>query len=155
MVEGTGWTIVGRGDFSWDKCGKYRIDQGFFQTDVLISMNNDKWNSLSDEAKTILNEVAVEWERESYDIMAAATKSEDKALREGGIEVIELTGEARENYLKNAYEVTWNRLKERDPTHYDALREKFFTPIMPMLETAVVPPWYSSGFSFRSFARLP
>jgi len=129
VVDGTGYTIVGMRDFNWDKFVKYRIDPGFFQTDVLISMNYDKWQSLSDEAKQILNEVAIEWEKESYDIMAAATESEDKALREGGIEVIELTGKARETYLKNAYEVTWNRLKERDPTHYEKLREIFFTPI--------------------------
>ena len=30
---------------------------------------------------------------------------------------------------------------------------KSFTPNIPRFETALVPPWYSSGFSFRSFAR--
>ena len=34
--------------------------------------------------------------------------------------------EAAEAYLNAAYEEAWNRLKERDPTHYEALREKFF-----------------------------
>lgn len=129
VVDGTGYTIVGLRDFNWNKFVQYRIDPGFFQTDVLISMNYDKWQGLSDKAKAILDEVAVEWERESYDIMLAATEAEDKALREAGMEVIELTGTARENYLKSAYDVSWSRLKERDPTHYDALREKFFTPI--------------------------
>lgn len=129
VVDGTGYTIVGMRDFNWDKFVKYRIDPGFFQTDVLISMNHDRWQSLSDEAKSIIDEVAIEWERESYDLMQAATEAEDQALRDGGLEVIELTGVARENYLTSAYQVSWNRLKERDPTHHDALREIFFTPI--------------------------
>ncbi len=31
--------------------------------------------------------------------------------------------------------------------------EKFLMPNMPRLDTADVPPWYSSGFSLRALAR--
>jgi hypothetical protein len=40
--------------------------------------------------------------------------------------VVELPPEAAEAYLNAAYEEAWNRLEERDPIHYEALREKFF-----------------------------
>jgi TRAP-type C4-dicarboxylate transport system substrate-binding protein len=118
--------VLGIRDFGWDKFLNYRVDPGFFQTDVLISMNLDAWNNLSPEAQEILTEAAIEYETESFEAVKAATEAEDKALREGGIEVFELTGAAREKYLADAYRVTWERLKERDPTHHDALREKFF-----------------------------
>jgi TRAP-type C4-dicarboxylate transport system substrate-binding protein len=126
VVEGAGYTVLGVRDFGWDKFLKYRVDPGFFQTDVLISMNLDAWNNLSPEAQEILTEAAIEYETESFEAVKAATEAEDKALREGGMQVFELTGAAREKYLADAYRVTWERLKERDPTHHDALREKFF-----------------------------
>jgi TRAP-type C4-dicarboxylate transport system substrate-binding protein len=127
VVDGTGYTVLGFRDFNWDKFAKYRIDPGFFQTDVLISMNKDSWDKLSPEAQQIILDVAESYEKESYEAVAAATEAEDKALRDGGMEVIELKGAAKDKYLADAYRVTWERLKERDPTHHDALREKFFT----------------------------
>lgn len=125
VVDGTGYTVLGFRDFNWDKFTKYRIDPGFFQTDVLISMNLDSWNKLSPEAQAILKEVAESYEKESYEAVQTATASEDKALRDGGMEIIELTGAARDKYLNDAYTVTWERLKSRDATNHDALQEKF------------------------------
>jgi TRAP-type C4-dicarboxylate transport system substrate-binding protein len=127
VVDGTGYTVLGFRDFNWDKFTKYRIDPGFFQTDVLISMNKDSWDKLSPEAQQVLLDVAKSYEKESYEAVKAATEAEDKALKDGGMEIIELTGAAKDKYLADAYTVTWERLKSRDDTHYDALREKFFT----------------------------
>jgi hypothetical protein len=47
-------------------------------------------------------------------------------MRKRGMQVIELAPEAAATYLAGAYDEAWNRLKSRDATHYDALREKFF-----------------------------
>jgi hypothetical protein len=47
-------------------------------------------------------------------------------MRKRGMQVVELEPQAAEAYLSAAYEEAWNRLKERDPTHYDDLRAKFF-----------------------------
>ena len=125
VVDGTGYTVLGFRDFNWDKFTKYRIDPGFFQTDVLISMNLDAWNKLSPEAQAIIKEVAESYEKESYEAVKTATAAEDKALRDGGMEIIELKGAARDKYLQDAYTVTWERLKSRDATHYDELKAKF------------------------------
>lgn len=127
VVDGTGYTILGFRDFNWDKFTKYRIDPGFFQTDVLISMNLDSWKKLSPEAQAIIDDVAKSYEVESFNAIQAATASEDKALRDGGMQVLELKGAARAKYLADAFRVTWERMKERDPTNYDAVRAKFFT----------------------------
>jgi TRAP-type C4-dicarboxylate transport system substrate-binding protein len=42
-VDGLGWPSVGVMDLSWDKFLKYRIDPGFFQTDLSILINLDTW----------------------------------------------------------------------------------------------------------------
>lgn len=126
VVDGNGYTVVGVRDFGWDKFLKYQINPGFFQTDVLVSLNYDSWKNLSQEARDLLNEVGQEYEKESYDIIQAETKAEQQALIDGGMQVVELEGAARAAYLETAFGATWARLKERDPTHYDALRAAFF-----------------------------
>ncbi|WP_376877979.1 TRAP transporter substrate-binding protein DctP [Albirhodobacter sp. R86504] len=126
VVQGTAYPVTGVRDFGWDKFLKYRINPGFFQTDVLISMNLDSWNALSDEAKEIVNQAAIDHEKSSYDANVAENESESKILADGGIENIELTGDQRKLFLETAYDIAWKRLQERDPTMHDALKAVFF-----------------------------
>jgi TRAP-type C4-dicarboxylate transport system substrate-binding protein len=125
-VDGLGWPSIGVMDLSWDKFLKYRIDPGYFQTDLSILANLDKWNALSDQAKQILQDTAIAWEEESYELLQAQRAEEDAEMRKRGMQVIELEPQAAEAYLNAAYDEAWSRLKERDPTHYDKLRAKFF-----------------------------
>ena len=125
-VDGLGWPSIGVMDLSWDKFLKYRIDPGYFQTDLSILVNLDKWNALSEEAKQLLQDTAIEWEQESYELLQAQRAEEDAEMKKRGMQVVELAPAAAEAYLNAAYDEAWSRLKERDPTHYDQLRAKFF-----------------------------
>ncbi|HEX6113041.1 MAG TPA: TRAP transporter substrate-binding protein DctP [Geminicoccaceae bacterium] len=125
-VDGLGWPSIGVMDLSWDNFLKYRIDPGYFQTDLSILVNLDRWNALSEEAKQLLQDTAIAWEEESYEQLQALRAEEDAEMKKRGMQVVELPPEAAEAYLAAAYEEAWNRLKERDPTHYDELRTKFF-----------------------------
>ena len=126
VVDGTGWPVTGLRDWGWDKFLKYRINPGFFQTDVLVSMNLDSWNALSDEAKEIVNQAAIDHEKSSYEANVALDVTESETLAAGGIETIELTGAQRETFLRTAYDIAWERLKSRDATMHDELRAVFF-----------------------------
>ena len=125
-VDGLGWPSIGVMDLSWDNFLKYRIDPGYFQTDLSILINLDRWNALSEEARQILQDTAIAWEEESYRLLQAQREQEDAEMQKRGMQVVELAPDAAEAYLNAAYEEAWNRLKERDPTHYDELRAKFF-----------------------------
>ncbi|MGI3171096.1 TRAP transporter substrate-binding protein DctP [Pseudooceanicola sp. C21-150M6] len=126
VVDGTGYPVSGIRDFGWDKFLKYRIDPGFFQTDVLISINLDTWNGLSDEAKAIVEAAAIEHEKTSYEANLVLNETESKALADSGIETITLEGEQADLFLNKAYDIAWARLKERDPTYHDQLKAIFF-----------------------------
>ena len=54
VVDATGWTQIGLIDLKWNEFLNYRIDPFFFSTDLGVIVNNEKWNSLSDDAKKIL-----------------------------------------------------------------------------------------------------
>jgi TRAP-type transport system periplasmic protein len=125
LVNANAYTVLGYQGFGWNKFTKYRIDPSFFQTDVLISMNRAKWDSLPDAARRILTEVALEHERDSYEANLKGTEEEGRQMIAAGMKVVELTGAARAGFLEKAARVSWERMSKRDPTHIAALREKF------------------------------
>jgi len=126
VVDGVGWPMVGIKDLSWDKFLKYRIDPAFFQTDLVVIMNEEKWAGLSDEARAILTKAASEYEQESYDHYQGVIQETDKVVRAGGMQVIDITGDARQEFLEMAFETAWNRLKTSGSDHYEALREAYY-----------------------------
>ncbi|MAC77267.1 MAG: C4-dicarboxylate ABC transporter substrate-binding protein [Rhodobacteraceae bacterium] len=126
VVDGTGYPVTGLRDYGWDKFLKYRLDPGFFQTDVLISMNLDAWNALSPEAQEIVQQAAIDHEKSSYEANIALNEEEGKIMADNGIETIELTGAQREMFLKTAYDIAWARLQGRDATYHDQLKAVFF-----------------------------
>ena len=126
VVDGIGWPLVAIQDLSWDEFLTYRIDPPFFQTDLVVIMNADKWGSLSDEAKEILTAAAVEYEQESHDYYQQNIADTDRAARKAGMEVVEITGPAAERYLDMAFETAWERLRNSGSRHYDALRGAYY-----------------------------
>jgi TRAP-type C4-dicarboxylate transport system substrate-binding protein len=125
LVNANAYSILGYQGFGWQKFTKYRIDPGFFQTDVLISMNRAKWDSLPEAARKILQDVALEHERESVEANVKNTEDEGKQMIAGGMKVVELTGAARTAFLDKASRISWERMAKRDATNIPALREKF------------------------------
>jgi TRAP-type C4-dicarboxylate transport system substrate-binding protein len=125
-VDGLGWTSIGLMDLGWDKQLKYRVDPGFFQTDLGVLVNIGAWNQLTQPAKDLLTKLAVEHEKSSYAALEALRVKEDEEIRKRGMEIVTLPDAEAKKFLKAAYDVPWARMKGRDATHYDALRAKFF-----------------------------
>ncbi|MCP1326506.1 TRAP transporter substrate-binding protein DctP, partial [Halomonas sp. 707D4] len=131
VVNATGWTQIGLEDLNWDSFLNYRIDPAFFSTDMGVIVNLDKWNQLSPDAQQILQEVAIEHERDSAERLDDLAVEQQAALEENGMTVVTLEGEAATRYAEAAREATWARMRtqmERHPaglTHYDELIEKF------------------------------
>lgn len=126
VVDGIGWPLVGVQDLSWDKFLKYRIDPAFFQTDLAIIMNDEKWAGLPDAAREILTKAAIEYEKDSYDHYQEVIKETDAAVRAKGMQVIDITGAAREEFLDMAFNTAWARLKASGSPRYDDLRAVYY-----------------------------
>ena len=125
LVNAHAFTVFGYSSFGWDKFTRYRVDPSFLQTDVLITMNKKKWDSLSPEARKILTDTAIEHEKASFAANAEATKAEGDALVAKGMKVVTLTGEALKNYQAASTRVSWERLTKRDPSNVAVLKAKF------------------------------
>lgn len=131
VVNATGWTQIGLKDLNWDRFLNYRVDPAFFSTDMGVIVNLNKWNQLSEEAQQILQEVAIEHERESAEKLEERSLEQQAQLEADSIQVITLEGEASQRYADAARDATWERMRrqmERHPMgleHYDELLEKF------------------------------
>ncbi|MDU8910648.1 TRAP transporter substrate-binding protein DctP [Aestuariicoccus sp. MJ-SS9] len=134
VVDATGWTQIGLIDLKWNEFLNYRIAPCFFSTDLGVIVNLDKWESLSDESRAILQEVAIEHERESVEKLRAKRDADFAALAEQGMIEVSLEGEAKANYLAAAREKTWERMKGLMAEHpmgtanYDTLIGLFYDP---------------------------
>jgi TRAP-type C4-dicarboxylate transport system substrate-binding protein len=124
-VEGTGWPVIGVRDFKWDKFVKYRIEPGYFQTDVVLAANLAKFNSLSKQAQGMLKKAAVKYEADSYAEFQEIEKADKAAMKAEGMKVVELTGAGRKTFIEKAYAAPWKRMKDKGIPDYDALRAKF------------------------------
>ena len=132
VVDATGWTQIGLIDLKWNEFLNYRIEPCFFSTDLGVIVNNEKWNSLSDEAKKILQDVAIQHEQDSVKALRAKRDDDFAALDAAGMKVVSLEGTAKANYLAAAREKTLERMKEvmsgqpGGTGNYDRLVELFY-----------------------------
>lgn len=134
VVDATGWTQIGLIDLKWNEFLNYRIEPCFFSTDLGVIVNLESWNALSDDAKKILQDTAIQHEIDSVNALRGKRDEDFAALDAAGMKVVSLEGEAKANYLAAARETTWDRMKElmeANPTSvagYDDLIGKFYDP---------------------------
>jgi len=132
VVDATGWTQIGLIDLKWNEFLNYRIDPCFFSTDLGVIINQEKWESLSEESRTILQDVAIQHEADSVAALRLKRDEDFAALEAAGMKVVTLEGEAKARYLAASVETTWERMKSvmaEQPggtDNYDRLLELFY-----------------------------
>jgi TRAP-type C4-dicarboxylate transport system substrate-binding protein len=127
VVQGFGWPDVAIVPLGLHKIVKYRVMPAFYHANTVVTMNMDKWNSLSGAAKKLIKKVALEYERRSINFMEIQRKKEEKILHDAGVKDIKLTGKAAAKYLRIAHGEIWKALAKRSPDYTDKLRGKFYT----------------------------
>ena len=132
VVDATGWTQIGLIDLKWNEFLNYRIEPCFFSTDLGTIVNLEKWNSLSEESRTILQDVAIAHEAESAAKLGAVRDEDFAKLEEAGMKVVTLEGAAADAYLAAATQSTWDRMKglmaesPQGDGNFDKLIELFY-----------------------------
>lgn len=127
VVEGFGWPTVGLGAMGLAKAVKYRIDPPFYHLANLVLVNLDKWNSLPQQAKDVLNKVGAEYEVASIKRMKEAGAKDAAIVIAEGVEVFKLEGKAAKKYLATAYGAMWKRIaKKLSKEEVTVLRAKMY-----------------------------
>lgn len=106
----------------WDEVSKYRVDPGFYRPIVTITVNLEKWNSLTPEQQAILEEVAAEVETSMSAEMGAQDRAAGQRMVDKGMEVITLEQAEGEKMVQTALDAYWALLEERQPESMEVLR---------------------------------
>jgi TRAP-type C4-dicarboxylate transport system substrate-binding protein len=122
VVDGYGWPISGIFDLGWDKATKFRVNPGFYGAEVNVLVNLDKWRSLNDAQRKILNDAAL-WLEGLDAENVAINKSEDERQVKAGVQVLDFGPKASQDFLKKANDVAWQSVIAKSPETGKKLRE--------------------------------
>lgn len=123
-IDGYGWPIQGVLDLGWDEQTNYRVDPGFYQVDVNILVNLDRWESLSVEQRGVLEE-GMAWLEAENAKNVERNEEETRLQGEAGIEVIQLSDEEQAKWVEAAETAGWEPVTRTDPAFAEALRACF------------------------------
>ncbi len=124
VVDGFGWPIHGLFDLNWQEHTKYRVDPGFYNAEVSITMNLDKWKALTPKQRDFLNKQALAFEAENKE-WKAYNAEEAKRQAKAGIQVIHFSSAQAKQYYDKAYEVGWAAIIKASPEHGPKMKALF------------------------------
>ena len=126
VVDGYGWPINGVFDMKWEEKTRYRVDPGFYNAEVSLVMNLDKWKSLTQAQRGLLERHAIALERQA-ETWKKLNDDDTKRQAQVGIQVITFDAATAKQYYDKAYEVGWASAIKASP-QYGAQLKKVLAP---------------------------
>jgi len=124
VVDGYGWPIGGIFDLNWQDKTKFRVDPGFYDAEVSLIVNLDKWKALPARQREFLERQAQAFEKQN-DFWVQFTRDEIQRQAAAGIQTIRFEGAQRTEFLNKAYEAGWAGVIKSSPQHGPRMRELF------------------------------
>ena len=124
VVDGYGWPIGGIFDLNWQDKTKFRVDPGFYDAEVSIIVNLDRWKKLTAKQRDYLAKQALALEAQNT-FWAKFTEEEVKKQAAAGIQAIRFEGAQAKQFIEKAYETGWAGIIKSSPQHGPKMRELF------------------------------
>ena len=122
VIDGYGWPIHALFDLNWQEKTKYRVDPGFYNAEVALVMNLDKYKGLPPKAREYLERKAQAYEQQN-DFWKSYNESEAKRQTEAGIQVITFDAATNRAYVEKAKEIGWANAIKASPQYGEALKK--------------------------------
>ena len=107
VVDGYGWPIGGIFDLNWQEKTKFRIDPGFYDAEVSIVMNLDKFKGLKPAQRAFLEKQMLALEAQNPTVWKAYSTEETARQEKAGIQVIKFDAAGTKKYIDTAYDAGW------------------------------------------------
>jgi len=121
VIDGYGWPIHALFDLNWQEKTKFRVDPGFYNAEVSLVVNLDKWKSLPPAARDFLTRQALAYEGQN-EFWKSYNQSEARRQAEAGIHTISFDAETSRKYVQQANEVGWAGIIKTCPQYGPHLR---------------------------------
>jgi len=122
VIDGYGWPIHALFDLNWQEKTKYRVDPGFYNAEVSLVMNLDKYKSLPPKAREYLDRQALAYEQQN-DFWKSYNENEKKRQAEAGIQVITFDAATDKAYVEKAKEIGWAVAIKSSPQYGGELKK--------------------------------
>lgn len=123
VIDGYGWPLWGIGDLGLLEVTGYRLEPGFFRSEIGLLMNERSWDGLTNAQRAVLQEEAIAAENwfESYlaEVNAAEIAKQDTA----GIEAVRFSEERSAEIGRTADAAAWAEIVANSPEYGPRLRE--------------------------------
>jgi len=122
VIDGYGWAVGGIFELNLQDHTKYRVEPGFYDTEVSIIMNLDKYKSLSEKQKEFMQQMAIALEARS-NYWREEGEAEKKRQAAAGIEALTFNEAQSQAFAKAARDVGWSELLKVSPVVGAKLKE--------------------------------
>src|SRR4051812_49438028 len=122
VIDGYGWPIHALFDLNWQEKTKYRVDPGFYNAEVGLVMNLDKYKALPAKTRAFLDREALAYEQQN-DFWKAYNQNEAKRQAEAGIQVISFDATTSNAYVEKANEIGWAAAIKSSPQYGEQLKK--------------------------------
>ena len=122
VIDGYGWPIHALFDLNWQEKTKYRVDPGFYNAEVGLVMNLDKYKALPAKARDFLDREALAYEQQN-EFWKAYNQNEAKRQAEAGIQTISFDAATTKAYSEKAKEIGWASAIKSSPQYGEPLKK--------------------------------
>jgi len=122
VIDGYGWPIHALFDLNWQEKTKYRVDPGFYNAEVSLVMNLDKYKALPAKARQFLDREALGYEKQN-DFWKSYNQNEAKRQAEAGIQTITFDAATSKAFVEKAKEVGWASAIKAAPVYGPQLKK--------------------------------
>src|SRR5205823_10846108 len=109
-------------DLNWQEKTKYRVDPGFYNAEVALIMNLDKYKALTPAQREYLERKAQAYEAQN-DFWKSYNQQEAKRQAEAGIQVIAFDAATSKAYVEKAKEIGWANAIKASPQYGPQLQK--------------------------------
>src|SRR5439155_1096548 len=106
VIDGYGWPIHALFDLNWQEKTRFRVDPGFYNAEVSLVVNLDRWKSLPPAARDFLTRQALAYEGQN-EFWKSYNQNEARRQAQAGIQTISFDAETSRKYVQQANEVGW------------------------------------------------
>lgn len=122
VIDGYGWPVSGIFDLSLQEHTKFRVEPGFYNTEVGVLVNLNTWKRLSDRQRAVLTNAAIWMENLNLE-NGKLWEEEKKRQAAAGIQPITFSAADAATYAKRANDTIWESINKRSPEHGPKLRQ--------------------------------
>lgn len=122
VIDGYGWPIHTLFDLNWQEKTKYRVDPGFYNAEVGLVMNLDKYKALTPKQREYLDRKALAYEQQN-DFWKKFNQDEAAKQKQAGIETISFDAATSKAFVEKAKAIGWENAMKASPQYAAELKK--------------------------------